>query len=457
MLKQPSNGLSNGAGGSHDHANHVPRAWRKEASVYQVYPSSFKDSNGDGIGDIPGITSKVGYIQQLGVDIVWLCPIFKSPQADMGYDISDYCHVHEPHGTIENVEELIQGLHSPGMKCLLDLVVNHTSDQVEATLSGQRGAHNWFEQSRSSLSNSHRDWYIWRKPKYDSAGNRQPPNNWKAIFGGSAWEYDEQTDEYYLHLFLKEQPDLKWDHPPVRDAVCEVMRFWLDRGCDGFRIDAINFISKPPGLPDDRSENRWNMLGLEHYANGPRLHEYLKVIGGVLREYDAFSVGDMGHLTDLDEVLRSVGADRGELAMVFHFEIMDMDHGSDFTTGTPWMRVNEDYAKWNAESQVNAPDSVFQYYPTVLQLRKEYKDIFVYGEFKLLAPDHQQLFVHKRMSGSKSAVVVMNFKETGITFEAADLIGGKLGKVLLSNYAGLSVEEPSITLGPFGAFVALLS
>ncbi|SLM39602.1 Glycosyl hydrolase, family 13, subfamily, catalytic domain [Lasallia pustulata] len=317
MLKQPSNGLSNGAGGSHDHANHVPRAWRKEASVYQVYPSSFKDSNGDGIGDIPGITSKVGYIQQLGVDIVWLCPIFKSPQADMGYDISDYCHVHEPHGTIENVEELIQGLHSPGMKCLLDLVVNHTSDQ-----------HNWFEQSRSSLSNSHRDWYIWRKPKYDSAGNRQPPNNWKAIFGGSAWEYDEQTDEYYLHLFLKEQPDLKWDHPPVRDAVCEVMRFWLDRGCDGFRIDAINFISKPPGLPDDRSENRWNMLGLEHYANGPRLHEYLKVIGGVLREYDAFSVGDMGHLTDLDEVLRSVGADRGELAMVFHFEIMDMDHGS---------------------------------------------------------------------------------------------------------------------------------
>lgn len=138
---------------------------------------------------------------------------------------------------------------------------------------------------------------------------------------GSAWEYDEQTDEYYLHLFLKEQPDLKWDHPPVRDAVCEVMRFWLDRGCDGFRIDAINFISKPPGLPDDRSENRWNMLGLEHYANGPRLHEYLKVIGGVLREYDAFSVGDMGHLTDLDEVLRSVGADRGELAMVFHFEM----------------------------------------------------------------------------------------------------------------------------------------
>lgn len=138
---------------------------------------------------------------------------------------------------------------------------------------------------------------------------------------GSAWEYDVQTDEYYLHLFLKEQPDLSWEHPPVRDAVCDVMRFWLDRGCDGFRIDAINFISKSPGLPDDISENRWNMIGLEHYANGPRLHEYLKIIGAVLREYDAFSVGQMGYLTDLNEVLRSVGADRGELAMVFHFEM----------------------------------------------------------------------------------------------------------------------------------------
>ncbi|KAI4131002.1 MAG: hypothetical protein LQ347_003152 [Umbilicaria vellea] len=575
MPEQLSNGHANGAGGSQDLVNRVPRAWWKEASVYQIYPSSFKDSNGDGIGDIPGIISKLDYIKQLGVDIVWLSPIFKSPQADMGYDISDYCDIHEPYGTIEDVDELIRGLHSRGMKCILDLVVNHTSDQ-----------HDWFKQSRSSLSNSHREWYIWRKPKYDSAGKRQPPNNWKAIFGGSAWEYDEQTDEYYLHLFLREQPDLNWDYPPVRDAVCNVMRFWLDRGCDGFRIDAINFISKSPGLPDDTSTNRWNMLGLEHYANGPRLHEYLKVVGGVLREYNAFSVGEMGHLTDLNEVLRSVGADRGELAMVFHFEIMDMDNGpvnrwqtfmlekngwnalylenhdqsrsvsrfgsdkpqyrsvsakmlatylgfqsgtlflyqgqelamanvplswgiaeykdvatqnywnelieehpddkelarqaleglnkksrdsartpvqwdssqnAGFTTGKPWMRVDEDYPKWNAESQVKASDSVFHYYRTILQVRKEYKDIFVYGEFELLAPDDQQLFVYKRTSGSTAAVVVLNFKETEITVRTTDLVGGTLGEVLLSNYSDLNVEGPSVSLGPFGAFVALLS
>ncbi|KAF4627573.1 hypothetical protein G7Y89_g10581 [Cudoniella acicularis] len=200
------------------------RAWWKESSVYQIYPASFKDSNGDGIGDLPGILSKLDYIKALGIDIVWLCPIYKSPQVDMGYDISDYRDIHTPYGTLEDVDRIIEGCHQRGMKFLMDLVVNHTSDQ-----------HKWFQESKSSKDNKYRDWYIWRKPKIAVDGTRLPPNNWGAVWGGSAWEYDETTDEYYLHIFAPEQPDLNWEHPPVRDAVHEIMRFWLDKGVDGFR------------------------------------------------------------------------------------------------------------------------------------------------------------------------------------------------------------------------------
>ncbi|KIW99507.1 uncharacterized protein Z518_11246 [Rhinocladiella mackenziei CBS 650.93] len=241
------------------------RAWWKEASVYQIYPSSFKDSNHDGIGDIPGILSKLDYIKELGVDAIWLCPVYKSPKVDMGYDIADYHEIDSDYGNLADLDRLIAAAHERGLNVVMDLVVNHTSDQ-----------HEWFQKSRSSKDNEYRQWYIWRKPRYDSQGNRYPPNNWWSYFHGSAWEYDEVTDEYYLHIFCAEQPDLNWEHPPLRRAIHDIMRFWLERG----------------GLPDAPVTDRtttWQQATI-HYAAGPRLHEYLKEIGAILEEYGAFSV-----------------------------------------------------------------------------------------------------------------------------------------------------------------------
>ncbi|KAK1467912.1 alpha amylase [Colletotrichum cuscutae] len=288
------------------------RKWWKESSVYQVYPASFQDSTGSGVGDLRGIIDRVDHFKSLGVDIVWLCPIFESPQIDMGYDISNYKKIHEPYGTVADVDTLKDKLHDRGMKLVLDLVVNHTSDQ-----------HEWFKQSRSSKDSPYRDWYIWRKPKYDAQGNRQPPNNWASHFQGSAWEYDEATDEYYLRLFARQQPDLNWENPKVRAAVHDIMRFWLDKGADGFRLDVINFVSKPQDFPDSKQEV---LPGSELYSAGPRLHEYLKELGAILHEYDAFSVGEMPCVRDLNEVIKSVNGDRGELSMIFHFELTTNKH-----------------------------------------------------------------------------------------------------------------------------------
>ncbi|KEY67555.1 hypothetical protein S7711_02470 [Stachybotrys chartarum IBT 7711] len=289
------------------------RAWWKESSVYQVYPASFQDSTGSGTGDLKGIVSRVDYLHKLGVDIVWLSPIFQSPQIDMGYDISDYKTIDPPYGDIADVDVLQDELHARGMKLVLDLVVNHTSDQ-----------HVWFTESRKSKDNPYRDWYVWKPAKYDSDGNRQPPNNWQGHFQGSAWEYDEATDEYYLHLFCKEQPDLNWENPKVRKAVHDIMRFWLDRGADGFRLDVINFISKDQAFPDSKETV---LRGHEYYACGPRLHEYLQDLGAILREYGAFSVGEMPCVYNEQDLIKAVAADRGELSMIFHFEFMDLDHG----------------------------------------------------------------------------------------------------------------------------------
>jgi len=253
----------------------IQRAWWKEASIYQIYPSSFNDLNGDGIGDIPGIIEKLDYIKALGIDVVRVCPIYKSPLIDMGYDIADYRAIDPRYGTIEDVDDLIAGLHQRDLKLVMDLVVNHTSDQ-----------HEWFQKSRSSKNNPYRDWYIWRKPKFDVQGNRQPPNNWSSCFSGSAWTYDELTDEYYLHLFASEQPDLNWECDAMREAIYDTMRYWLEKGVDGFRMDVINLISKDPALPDAKivHPNQQYHQGAEHYVNGPRIHEYLQVIGGIMKE-----------------------------------------------------------------------------------------------------------------------------------------------------------------------------
>lgn len=298
------------------------RPWWKDATVYQIYPASFKDSNGDGLGDIPGILSKVDYLADLGVDVVWVSPMYKSPQVDMGYDISDYESVHEPYGTVADMEALIAACHARGMRLILDLVINHTSDQ-----------HPWFEDSRASKTSPKRDWYIWRPARYDPAtGARLPPTNWRSYFGGSAWQWDEATGEYYLHLFAREQPDLNWESEACRAALYDsAMRFWLRRGVDGFRVDTVNLYSKGVELRDvpvvDAGAYEQPAWGV--YANGPRMHEFLREMNVVLAEFgaDLMTVGELPHTPDEAHVLRYVSAAERQLSMVFQFDIVDIGQG----------------------------------------------------------------------------------------------------------------------------------
>ncbi|KAM0483547.1 hypothetical protein ACHAPX_002038 [Trichoderma viride] len=519
------------------------RTWWKECSVYQIYPASFQDTTGSGKGDLKGIISRVDYLHGLGVDIVWLSPIFPSPQIDM---------VDPIYGDISDADELKDKLHERGMKLVLDLVVNHTSDQ-----------HEWFKESRKSKTNPFREWYIWRPPKYDAQGNRQPPNNWESHFQGSAWEYDEATDEYYLRLFCKEQPDLNWENPAVREAVHDIMRFWLGRGIDGFRMDVINFISKDQRFPDS---DKPVMKGYEYYACGPRCHEFLKELGAILKEYDAFNVGEMPCVDDENEIIKAVGADRGELSMIFYFEHMTLDYGpkGKFSPGTwtlanlktvvnkwqrfmydnngwnalylenhdqprivsrfaydepehrvasakliavfhafqagtpfiyqgqeigmtnvpkewpieeykdvdcvnhwnsykdspdedlkrlvkaeyqkksrdnartpmqwddtpqagfttsdkPWMRVNDNYKEVNAASQTDRRRSVYHTYRLILEKRKQYTDIFVYGSFELIDEPNEKIFAYKRRATSgETALIVCNFSLDAVKWKMDD-------------------------------------
>lgn len=577
-------------------ANASAKAWWKESSVYQIYPSSFKDSTGNGIGDLRGVLSKADYIKNLGTDIVWLCPIFKSPQVDMGYDIADYYEIDERYGSVADVDELIQELHDRGMKLVMDLVVNHTSDQ-----------HEWFNQSRSSVDNPYRDWYIWKPPVIGDNGERQPPNNWAAAFGGSAWEYDEASGEYYLHLFAKEQPDLNWENPHVQDAVHKIVRHWLDKGVDGFRMDVINFISKDQRFPNAEVTNPnspWQN-GSKYYACGPRLHEYLQQIGSILKEYNAFSVGEMPEVNDCDEILKAVGFDRGELAMIFHFEIVDLDHGKEgkftpgewqmqemksivakwqnfmyenkgwnalylenhdqprtvtrfgsdlpeyralsakmlatflgfqagtpfvyqgqelgmanvprnwgidkyrdietinhwhellqkdshdtqlqsaalaqyrlksrdnartpmqwdasahagFSTSEPWISIHDDYKTWNAAAQMNDKNSPYHYWSRVLGLRKAYTEIFVYGSFELICPEHPDVFVYARQGSTGRAVIVLNFRPKKVCWTVPENVAqaAATGTTVLSNY---NLDEPrsleaDMVLRPLEALVWL--
>ncbi|KAL4808234.1 glycoside hydrolase superfamily [Aspergillus unguis] len=297
---------------------HKRPTWWKEATVYQIYPASFCDSNGDGIGDIQGIISKIPYLKSLGVDVVWLCPIYQSPQRDMGYDISDYRAIYPPYGTMDDWRALKRGLKEAGIRIIMDLVVNHTSDE-----------HEWFLESRSSRDSDKRSWYYWQPPKYDEHGNRQPPNNWRSFFGAeSAWEYDDATGEYYLRLFTRGQPDLNWENPKVRDAVQDIMTFWLDEGIDGFRIDAINYIAKAPGFPDAEVIEPWasHQPAMDLYLNRPKCHEYLRELGQrVLSNYDIMTVGETPHVDEPGMALQYVHPSREEFCMIFPWEHMDID------------------------------------------------------------------------------------------------------------------------------------
>ena len=296
--------------------------WWKSAVVYQIYPRSFADSDGDGVGDLPGIASRLDYLATLGIDVIWLSPVYPSPQDDNGYDISDYDGIEPVFGTLADFDALIAGIHERGMKLVMDLVVNHTSDE-----------HPWFLESRSSKDNPKRDWYWWRAPRdgVEAGLLGAEPTNWRSAFSGPTWTLDQKTGEYYLHLFARKQPDLNWENPDVREAVYAMMRRWLDRGVDGFRMDVINLISKDTALPDGRVTGRGRLAdGSAHFVNGPRIHEFLgEMYDAVFRDRPrrTMTVGETPGVSIADAILFTDPA-RDELDMVFQFEHMVLDAGA---------------------------------------------------------------------------------------------------------------------------------
>jgi oligo-1,6-glucosidase len=288
--------------------------WWKESVVYQIYPRSFQDSDGDGIGDLRGIIGRLDYLKELGIDVVWLSPVYKSPNDDNGYDISDYQDIMDEFGTLADWEELLAEMHARGIRMVMDLVVNHSSDE-----------HPWFIESRKSKDNPYRDFYIWRPAK-----DGREPNNWESFFSGSVWQYDETTDEYYLHLFSKKQPDLNWENPALRQKIYEMMGWWLDKGIDGFRMDVITMLSKTPGLPDapvvGDKPYHW---GGQYFIHGPRLMEYLSEMNReVLSRGDILTVGEAVMATP-EHAIDLTNEETGHLNMLFQFEHMDLDRDRD--------------------------------------------------------------------------------------------------------------------------------
>ena len=524
--------------------------WWKEGIVYQVYPRSFMDSNGDGIGDIPGLISKLDYLQNLGVNILWLNPVYESPNDDNGYDIANYQSIMAEFGTLADFDELLTQMHQRGMKLIMDLVVNHCSDE-----------HPWFQQARQSKDNPYRDYFIWQPEKDGGA-----PNNWVSVFSGSAWQKTEETGEYYLHLFSKKQPDLNWENPKLRQEIFDMMNWWFEKGVDGFRMDVINMISKVPGYPGVENAEAGELVwGGQFFMNGPKLHDYLQELNQkVLSRWDCMTVGECFDV-DIEEGLKLVGEDRNELHMIFQMEHMNLDSGPDgkwqltngwslvemkrilnrwalglegkgwnsqflmnhdqpralsrfgndgefrrpsakclatltltlpgtpyvyqgeeigmtnvaydideyrdletlnwyeeklalgwdkddlmrsihakgrdnsrtpmqwtadieagFTQGQPWLKVNPNHKEINAAAEQEHPDSIFHYYQTLIQLRKDHKDL-VYGRFDLLLPDHEQLFCYQRKGKVGNYLVLLNFSDEEQALpESFDLKGEEL-------------------------------
>ncbi len=325
--------------------------WWKEAVVYQVYPRSFKDSNGDGIGDLPGITSKLDYLQHLGVNVIWLSPHYDSPNADNGYDIRDYRKVMAEFGTMADFDSMLAGIKQRHMRLIIDLVVNHTSDE-----------HHWFVESRKSKDNPYRDFYFWRDGKPGPAGpdgkpTLLPPNNDPSFFSGSAWQFDPTTSQYYLHYFAVKQPDLNWDNPKVREEVYSLMRFWLDKGVDGFRMDVIPLISKNPVFPDltpDQLHNYGNA-----YANGPHMHEYLQEMNrNVMAKYDVMTVGEALGIS-LEQTPLIVGDDRHELNMIFNFDAIRSNRVGRGFKSTDLPTLKAIYTRHAEQLDAHSWDTVF--------------------------------------------------------------------------------------------------
>ena len=549
------------------------KTWWKESVVYQIYPRSFCDSNGDGVGDLKGITEKLDYLKELGINVIWLSPVYQSPNDDNGYDISDYEAIMTEFGTMADFDEMLNKAHSLGIKIVMDLVVNHTSDE-----------HKWFVESRSSKDNPKRDYYIWK----DGKGGKEP-NNWGSAFSGSAWQLDKTTGQYYLHLFSKKQPDLNWENDKVREEVYSMMTRWFDKGIDGFRMDVISLISKDQSFPDGPTYG--GLYGsFESCANGPRVHEFLQEMNKkVLSKYDIMTVGECAGVT-LEEAKQYANSEGTELNMVFQFEHVGLDDdenmkwstkkmplvplkenlskwqkglnkvawdslyfcnhdqprivsrlGSEkdeyrelsakciatclhmmqgtpyvyqgeelgmtntvfnsvkdfrdlesinayheltekglisaeelfpkichksrdnartpmqwddsknagFTTGTPWIDVNPNYSKINAKEQVARENSVFNYYKKLIALRKEY-EIIVYGDYNLLLPEDEDLFVYERSLDGKKLLVACNFSENEREFDFDTV---KNGKILINNYEEFNLINRK--LRPFETVVVL--
>lgn len=550
--------------------------WWKRSVVYQIYPRSFMDSNGDGIGDLRGIISKLSYLQHLGVDVIWLSPIYDSPNDDNGYDIRDYFKIMEEFGTMKDFEELIVQARKYGIRVIMDLVVNHTSDE-----------HAWFLESCSSLDSKYRDYYIWRDGQKEL-----PPNNWGSIFSGSAWQKHEQTNQYYLHLFSKKQPDLNWENPQVRHEIFNMMKFWLDKGIGGFRMDVINFISKDHRFPDGEIQPHHQFGdGSPFFINGPKIHEYIKEMhDAVLKQYDVLTVGEMPG-TSPAYAKAYTNPQNKELQMIFTFEHMELDSGSygkwdlqplnlvtlkrvfekwqlelhdtgwnslywnnhdqprivsrfgndselyrelsgkmlaislhmmqgtpfiyqgeeigmtnvkfqtieqyrdietlnmykdkcqqgmkhedlmksiyakgrdnartpmqwsktgGFTTGIPWIAMNENTLNINVEAAVKNTSSIFYTYQKLIQLRKEH-DILIDGSFQLLLREHPSLFIYKRKLDNKEWIVVANFYDETEQIDWKDFeVNNQKGRIIISNYDHPLIAYGVVMVRPYEAFV----
>lgn len=551
--------------------------WWKRSVVYQIYPRSFMDSNGDGIGDLQGIISKLDYLEKLGIDVIWLSPIYDSPNDDNGYDIRNYRIIMQEFGTMDDFEKLIDEAKKRNIRVVMDLVVNHTSNE-----------HSWFVDSKSSKDSKYRDYYIWKDDEDEG-----PPNNWGSIFSGSAWEKDDTTNSYYLHLFSRKQPDLNWEHEPLRKEIYDMMKFWLDKGIGGFRMDVINFISKDEALPNGKIHpGQLYGDGSSYYINGPKIHTYLREMHEkVLRHYDVLTVGETPGATIKDAQIYT-DPQNHELSMVFTFEHMNLDSGpyekwdlqpfdlvalkrnlekwqhglhqagwnslywnnhdqprvvsrfgnegeyrelsakmlaiclhmlqgtpyiyqgeelgmtnvrfqhiddyqdietinmykekrelgiahekimtsiyakgrdnartpmqwtkdGGFTSGSPWLKLNENSSSINAKAALSDPKSIFYTYQRLIQLRKEY-DILTEGGFQLLLPDHPQLFVYKRQMDGEEWLIVANFSmETHDLGWGDCLVNRENNKwtLMIANYDEPILESDSIRVRPYEAIV----
>lgn len=552
----------------------VSKKWWKEAIVYQIYPRSFNDSNGDGVGDLRGIIEKLDYIESLGINVVWLNPIYSSPNDDNGYDISDYQNIMSEFGTMEDFNELLEGLHQRGIKLIMDLVVNHCSDE-----------HFWFQESRKSRDNPYRDYFHWVP-----AENGKPNERWSFFDPeGDAWKYDETTNAYYLHYFSQKQPDLKWENPKVRSEIYDMMHFWFKKGIDGFRMDVITFISKDLTYPSINKGKSWESF----YGNGPHLHDYLQEMNReVLRHYDIMTVAE-GPGTSPETVLDLVSEDRQELNMSYHFDhpylgieekkmltedyknlrdfkavhtkwdavfaekgwgtiylgnhdqprmvsrwtddspafrvaaakmlntwILSMrgtpylyqgdeigmtnikfddiedyrdletinwyhlikseggdtqkfldshkvtarDNGrtplqwndtknAGFTTGIPWIKVNKNHAEVNVAAQEINPDSVLNYFRKMVRLKRD-NEILIYGTYKLLAPNHSQIYAFLREYEEEKWLVILNFSNKNVSFEMEEI--GQIKREIINNYSTIQANGILLQLQAYQAVIFAL-